>query len=122
MVLLRDVLAEALPDSLLPVGAGLKFPLGRGSETGELTRYGAEIVDPLHEAVLAWLTALLDDPATVEAVARQLAGMDSDDDWPSNEILGGSLTGTRDDEYRAAMGYEARGLLAVVRERAECAR
>lgn len=49
--------------------------------------------------------------ARVEPVARALAGLEDGDLWPSNEVLGGGPTGTRDDEYRAAMLDQAREIL-----------
>ena len=36
-----------------------------------------------------------------EALAKALAGLADGEDWPTNAELGGGLTGTRDDEYRA---------------------
>ena len=48
----------------------------------------------------------------VEATARLLAGLGPGDEWPTNEQLGGSLTGTRDDEYHMAKQEEATELLA----------
>lgn len=41
---------------------------------------------------------------TVEWLALALSGYTS---WPSNEELGGGLTGTRDDEYKDAMREQA---------------
>ena len=49
--------------------------------------------------------------ARVEPVARALAGLEEGEPWPSNEALGGGPTGTRDDEYRAAMLDQAREIL-----------
>lgn len=63
------------------------------------------------------VAAVLHDDATVEAVARALAQIQPDEDWPTNEALGGGPTGTRDDEYRWATTEEARDLLAVLAER-----
>lgn len=48
------------------------------------------------------MTITLDDPtpAEIEAVARTLANLEPGEPWPTNEDLGGSPTGTRDDEFR----------------------
>lgn len=70
---------------------------------------------PRAEAVLAWFAARLADDELREAVARTLAGMDSDDEWPTNAELGGGLTGTRDDEYRDAHLDLTNAALAAVR-------
>jgi len=56
--------------------------------------------------------ARLDDR---DAMARVLAGLESDEDWPTNEALGGSLTGTRDDEFRDEMLVQADAVIAFVR-------
>lgn len=42
----------------------------------------------------------LDRDAAVERMARVFADLDPGEPWPTNEELGGGLTGTRDDEYR----------------------
>jgi hypothetical protein len=52
--------------------------------------------------------------AEVEAAARALAGLEPGEDWPTNAALGGSLTGTRDDEYRHAMHEQALDALDAV--------
>ena len=49
-----------------------------------------------------------------EVAARALAGLAPGEDWPTNEALGGNLTGTRDDEFRAAMLDQAADVLAAV--------
>lgn len=54
------------------------------------------------------------DEALVEKAARTLAGLAPNEAWPTNEALGGSLTGTRDDEYRDAMRDDARAVLDAV--------
>lgn len=46
--------------------------------------------------------------------ARAMALLEPGEEWPSNEALGGSLTGTRDDEYRDAMHDEARDTLTAL--------
>lgn len=43
-------------------------------------------------------------------IFRQATG---EDRWPTNEELGGGLTGTRDDEFRALYEDEADALLAA---------
>ena len=55
------------------------------------------------------LRALLGDKYddVIESAARAHAGIEPGDDWPTNAALGGSLTGTRDDEYRAGMREQA---------------
>lgn len=49
--------------------------------------------------------------AKIEAAARALASIEPGEEWPSSEALGGSLTGTRDDEYRDGMRQMARDAL-----------
>ena len=39
----------------------------------------------------------------IEQTARVLACLERDEEWPTNESLGGGLTGTRDDEFRQEM-------------------
>jgi hypothetical protein len=53
----------------------------------------------------------LDLTAATNALARELAFLEPGEDWPSNEALGGSLTG---DEYRAAMHEQAADYLKIV--------
>ncbi|MEJ6490806.1 hypothetical protein PQI23_13875 [Leucobacter sp. USCH14] len=43
----------------------------------------------------------------IEAAARALACLEPGADWPTNGELGGSPTGTRDDEYRDGMRNQA---------------
>lgn len=50
----------------------------------------------------------------VEAAARALASLSPGEPWPSNAMLGGGLTGTRDDEYRDAMYEQAREVIAAI--------
>src|SRR5690606_32963224 len=51
----------------------------------------------------------------IEAAAKAMAGMQPGEEWPTNEELGGSLTGTRDDEFRAGMLEKAKpGLTAAL--------
>jgi hypothetical protein len=52
--------------------------------------------------------------AAIEAGARVLAGLEEGQDWPTNESLGGSATGTRDDEYRHALRSEAAAVIDAV--------
>lgn len=47
----------------------------------------------------------------VDAIARRLASLEPNEPWPTNEELGGSLTGTRDDEYRHGMNEQATEIL-----------
>lgn len=56
-----------------------------------------------------------------ERLAKRLADLEPDDQWPTNEALGGHpLLGVRDDEYKHAMRDEAneyvRPIEAAVRE------
>ena len=62
------------------------------------------------------LRALLGDKYddVIEKAARAHADIEPGDDWPTNAALGGNLTGTRDDEYRAGMREQAEGALAAV--------
>ena len=62
------------------------------------------------------LRALLGDKydEVIEQAARAHADIEPGDDWPTNAALGGNLTGTRDDEYRAGMREQAEGVLAAV--------
>ena len=54
--------------------------------------------------------AIIDHIRTDEAVERvaRLACLEPGEEWPSNEALGGNLTGTRDHEYRDGMRDQAR--------------
>ena len=54
--------------------------------------------------------------AAVERLAKALAQLEPDEPWPTNADLGGSLTGTRDDEFRDGKRDEARELLAELLE------
>lgn len=56
------------------------------------------------------------DPEGLEKAARALAQIPEGKDWPSNEDLGGSMAGTRDDEYHDAMTEEARAAVAAYLE------
>jgi hypothetical protein len=49
-----------------------------------------------------------------EKIARYLAMLDPDDDWPTNAELGGGPTGTRDDEFKAAHYENADEILALL--------
>lgn len=46
----------------------------------------------------------------IEQAARVLARMEPGEDWPTNEFLGGGMTGTRDEEFRQEMIDQARDL------------
>ena len=50
----------------------------------------------------------------IERAARAHASIEPGGDWPTNAALGGNLTGTRDDEYRAGMREQAAEVLAAV--------
>jgi hypothetical protein len=56
----------------------------------------------------------LDLTEAIEALARELACLEPGEDWPSNEALGGSPTGTRDNEFRSGMREQAADHLKVV--------
>jgi len=60
--------------------------------------------------------------AAVERLAKALAQLEPDESWPTNAELGGSLTGTRDDEFRDGKRDEARELLAELLPVEEVAR
>ena len=62
------------------------------------------------------LRALLGDQydEVIERAARAHASIEPGGDWPTNAALGGNLTGTRDDEYRAGIRDQAEGVLAAV--------
>jgi hypothetical protein len=60
--------------------------------------------------------------AAVERLAKALAQLEPDESWPTNAELGGSLTGTRDDEFRDGKRDEARELLAELLPVEEMAR
>jgi hypothetical protein len=51
----------------------------------------------------------------VEIVARAAAQLEPGEAWPTNAALGGSPTGTRDDEYYDALHEEAREIVAALR-------
>lgn len=46
----------------------------------------------------------------IDQAARVLARLEPGEDWPTNESLGGGMTGTRDDEHRQEMLDQARAL------------
>lgn len=48
---------------------------------------------------------------TDEMVERGALALAYTDEWPTNEELGGNLTGTRDDEFRDSCRDEARRIL-----------
>ena len=50
----------------------------------------------------------------IERAARAHASIEPGGDWPTNVALGGNLTGTRGDEYRAGMREQAEEVLAAV--------
>jgi hypothetical protein len=50
----------------------------------------------------------------IEAGARALAMLLPNEEWPTNAALGGSMTGTRDDEYRAAMREQSHMVAAAI--------
>lgn len=56
----------------------------------------------------SWQRDQLRTDMAVERVARLLACLEPGEEWPSNETLGGNLTGTRDHEYRDGMRDQAR--------------
>lgn len=68
-----------------------------------------------HRLSAAGLLAGEVDEEAVERGARALADLDPDEDWPTNEELGGSLIGTRDDEYRDGKREDARRVLLAAR-------
>ena len=72
--------------------------------------YGQELPEAPIDLARAALTAALD----VDEMARVLAGMTPGEEWPTNEALGGSLTGTRDDEFRDGMRDQASALRAAI--------
>ena len=49
-----------------------------------------------------------------EVGARALAMLTPNEGWPTNASLGGNATGTRDDEYRAAMHEQAHMVAAAI--------
>lgn len=55
-----------------------------------------------------WQREQLRTDEAVKRVARLLACLEPGEEWPSNETLGGNLTGTRDHEYRDGMRDQAR--------------
>lgn len=81
----------------------------RKSNRAEFDRAVAE-----HDAEVLEVLAnrLLGDEAVLEA-ARELAGLEPGESWPTNDELGGNLTGTRDDEYRAGLMDHAHSILAA---------
>ena len=50
----------------------------------------------------------------IEVGARALAMLTPNEDWPTNASLGGNATGTRDDEYHAAMHEQAHMVAAAI--------
>lgn len=56
---------------------------------------------------------MIDLTEAIEAAARALADIGEGEDWPTNYVLGGNPTGTRDDEYRDAMLDDASDALTA---------
>lgn len=63
-----------------------------------------------------WQREQLRTEEAVERVARLLACLEPGEEWPSNEALGGNLTGTRDHEYRDGMRDQAREAIDALLE------
>jgi hypothetical protein len=59
-------------------------------------------------------TQLVDPVIYRDVVARAVAELEPGEDWPTNAALGGSLTGTRDDEFRAACEGDADRVIAAI--------
>lgn len=75
---------------------------------------GIPLDDDSVEVVRVLLLADQDTPTvevTDEMVERGALGLVDGDEWPTNEELGGNLTGTRDDEFRDSCREEARRVL-----------
>ena len=65
---------------------------------------------PTVEAIQAVIGAEPKEDEIIEQAARVLTRLEPGGDWPTNETLGGGLTGTRDDEFRQEMIDQARAL------------
>lgn len=73
----------------------------------------AEIVVRADAPELLTEVKRLKDALTItdEMVERGALALAYTDEWPTNEELGGNLTGTRDDEFRDSCREEARRVL-----------
>lgn len=91
---LRDRIADALHGHFELEAIG---PMGCRHEQGSDEEHVADVM----------LEVLRTDKA-VERLGRLLACLEPGEEWPSNEALGGNLTGTRDHEYRDGMRDQAR--------------
>lgn len=69
-----------------------------------------------------WQRDQLRTNEAIERVARAMAGLEPGEEWPSNEALGGSLTGTRDDEYRDGMREQAKEAITALLGEEPCPR
>jgi hypothetical protein len=96
--------------------AGVTDPDGDGYIAEPPLRWtDAEFIAAARQDVPALVAEVrrLSQRPSVEDVARVFAGLGDDEPWPSNWELGGSTTGTRDDEFRSAHMADARRLLAL---------
>lgn len=58
-----------------------------------------------------WQREQLRTPEAIECGARELAGLEPGEEWPTNEQLGGGPTGDRDNEYRDGMRDQAKDFI-----------
>lgn len=65
------------------------------------------------EALTTERTITINDTA-MEAGARELVDLEEGEPWPTNEELGGSMTGTRDDELRDGARERAAEILTAI--------
>ena len=72
---------------------------------GSIGILGAPTLDELARAALE---AAIDEGE----IARIIARLEPGEEWPTNEELGGSMTGTRDDEFRREMLEQAAAIKA----------
>lgn len=109
MSTLTDLIAEALREH--PDATDRSADDGCWCRTpGTAGRYDQHAAAIITAVVADWLVSV----EAVAVAARIYAQIEPGEDWPTNAELGGSLTGTRDDEYRAATHDEARDVLAAL--------
>lgn len=93
------------------MGRGIVKPIGPEEIAVRLGEAIEEVVEEPHETNQKTPVQGGATEEQIEAAARALACLEPDEDWPTNVELGGSPTGTRDDDYRDGMRDTARDAL-----------
>ncbi|ROR97822.1 hypothetical protein EDD28_2431 [Salana multivorans] len=125
---LRDAL-RSLVEAVEAVGEGRRY-WPRDMRIDGTHRRVEDALDVALAALEAVFKPEATPPRTVtitaeqfESAARAHAGLEPGEDWPTNEALGGSPTGVRDDEYRWAIRDNVREIIEALGftvEEADC--